>query len=134
MPLQRNGWGAASLLSDPPRPTVVSAVTIIPRVARPIASPWVRPTVRGKFLWVGEEKFYIRGVTYGTFRPGADGSAFPVPRIVEQDFAQMSANGVNAVRTYTAPPRWLLDLAEFWATLLPMRFPRALCVGTGPVR
>ncbi len=111
MSLQRNSWGAASLLSAPPRPTVVSAVTIIPRVA-PIASPWVRPTVRGKFLWVGEEKFYIRGVTYGTFRPGADGSAFPVPRIVEQDFAQMSANGVNAVRTYTAPPRWLLDLAE----------------------
>ena len=23
----------------------------------------------------------------------------------------MAANGVNAVRTYTVPPRWLLDLA-----------------------
>ena len=53
----------------------------------------------GKFLWVGQEKLYVRGVTYGTFRPGMDGSAFPSPKVVEQDFSQMSANGVNAVRT-----------------------------------
>ena len=33
----------------------------------------VRPTVRGKFLFVGEEKFFVRGVTYGTFRPDANG-------------------------------------------------------------
>jgi len=25
----------------------------------------VRPSVRGKFLWVGDEKLYLRGVTYG---------------------------------------------------------------------
>src|SRR5437899_1884191 len=65
----------------------------------------------GKFLWVGEEKLYVRGVTYGTFRPGMDGSAFPSPKVVEQDFSQMSANGVNAVRTYTCPPHWLLEIA-----------------------
>ena len=28
-----------------------------------------RPEVRGKFIFVGEEKLYVRGVTYGTFRP-----------------------------------------------------------------
>src|SRR5205809_5472577 len=65
----------------------------------------------GKFLWVGREKLYVRGVTYGTFRPGMDGSAFPSPKVVEQDFSQMSANGVNAVRTYTCPPHWLLEIA-----------------------
>ncbi len=65
----------------------------------------------GKFLWVGQEKLYVRGVTYGTFRPGMDGSAFPSPKVVEQDFSQMSANGVNAVRTYTCPPHWLLEIA-----------------------
>src|SRR5512143_1070861 len=27
-----------------------------------------RPRVRGKFLFVGDEKFWIRGVTYGTFK------------------------------------------------------------------
>src|SRR6266581_1789336 len=65
----------------------------------------------GKFLWVGEEKLYVRGVTYGTFRPGMDGSAFPSPKVVEHDFSLMSANGVNAVRTYTPPPHWLLEIA-----------------------
>src|SRR6266446_2107963 len=71
-----------------------------------------RPKIRGKFIFVGEDKFYIRGVTYGTFRPDAEGNEFPTPDLVEQDFALMAANGVNAVRTYTPPPVWLLDTAE----------------------
>ena len=70
-----------------------------------------KPRVHGKFIFVGEEKLYVRGVTYGTFRPGADGSEFHDAEKVERDFAQMAANGLNAVRTYTVPPRWLLDLA-----------------------
>ena len=76
------------------------------------ARPQLRPSVRGKFIWAGEEKFYVRGVTYGPFRPALDGSAYPDPKIVERDFAQISANGINAVRTYDVPPRWLLDVAE----------------------
>jgi GT2 family glycosyltransferase len=71
----------------------------------------LRPAVRGKFIFLGEEKLYLRGVTYGTFRPDAAGDEFPAPGIVDRDFAQMAAAGVNAVRTYTAPPRWLLDAA-----------------------
>ncbi len=70
-----------------------------------------RPKALGKFLYVGEEKLFLRGVTYGTFRPGADGSEYPHPARVELDFRQMAANGVNSVRTYTAPPRHLLDAA-----------------------
>ena len=73
------------------------------------ASP--RPKVLGKFLYVGEEKIYLRGVTYGTFRPGEDGSDYPHPARVELDFRQMAANGINSVRTYTVPPRHLLDAA-----------------------
>lgn len=69
-------------------------------------------SARGKFLWVGEEKLYVRGVTYGTFRPNAHGEAFPCPKVVDLDFETMSANGINAIRTYTAPPRWLLDKAH----------------------
>ena len=71
-----------------------------------------RPCVRGKFLYVGEEKLYVRGVTYGTFRPDAEGHEYPSPEVVERDFAQMAARGINAVRTYTVPPRWLLDTAQ----------------------
>ncbi len=69
-----------------------------------------RPRVRGKFIWAGGEKLYVHGVTYGTFRP-RDGYGFPAPETVASDFAAMAANGINAVRTYEPPPRWLLDLA-----------------------
>ncbi|MCE5333526.1 MAG: glycosyltransferase [Desulfobacteraceae bacterium] len=72
----------------------------------------VRVTVRGKFIYVGEEKFYIRGVTYGPFRPDEEGCEYHDPETVDRDFAQMAANGINAVRTYTVPPRWLLDVAQ----------------------
>ena len=70
-----------------------------------------RPTVRGKFLYAGGQKLLVRGVTYGTFRPDEHGSQFPDRQVVELDFAQMAANGLNAVRAYTVPPRWLLDAA-----------------------
>jgi GT2 family glycosyltransferase len=71
-----------------------------------------RPRIQGKFVFFGEQKLFVCGVTYGTFRPGEDGSLFPRWETVENDFAQMAANGVNAIRTYSLPPRWLLDLAE----------------------
>lgn len=70
-----------------------------------------RPEVRGKFLFVGDKKFWVKGVTYGTFKPGVDGHQFPDRAQVERDFAQMSAAGLNTVRVYTPPPRWLLDVA-----------------------
>jgi len=68
--------------------------------------------VRGKFFFIDNEAFYARGVTYGTFSPLEDGSEYPIPEVVERDFAQMAVNGINAVRTYTVPPRWLLDSAR----------------------
>jgi GT2 family glycosyltransferase len=58
----------------------------------------------------GGGKFHVRGVTYGTFR-SADGSSFPEPQRVREDFAAMAAAGINAVRTYVPPPSWLLDAA-----------------------
>src|SRR5262245_13737985 len=74
------------------------------------ASPLVRPRAAGKFLYAGGEKLYLRGVTYGTFRPNGD-SDFPCPGVVDADLASMAAWGINAVRTYSVPPRWVLDLA-----------------------
>src|SRR2546430_2285068 len=71
----------------------------------------LRPRIRGKFIFLGDRKFHVRGVTYGTFRPDLEGNEFPAPAVVDADFRQMSAAGFNAVRTYTPPPRWLLDSA-----------------------
>ncbi len=73
--------------------------------------PGQRPAARGKFLWTGGEKLYVRGVTYGTFSRNGDGHQYPPLEVVAADFARMAANGLNAVRTYTLPPRWLLDTA-----------------------
>ncbi len=81
-----------------------------------------RPRVRGKFIFVGEEKLYVRGTTYGTFRPAEDGSEYE-PEIVEGDFSQMAANGFNAVRTYTVPPRWLLDAAQRYGLYVMVGLP-----------
>ncbi|MDX6689186.1 MAG: hypothetical protein QOG15_643 [Solirubrobacteraceae bacterium] len=66
--------------------------------------------VSGKWLTSGSERLLLRGVTYGTFDPALDGGV-PDPQQVAADFAQMVRAGINAVRTYTAPPVWLLDLA-----------------------
>lgn len=71
-----------------------------------------RPSASGKFIFVGDAKLYVRGVTYGTFRSADGAGGFPSPEAVAADFAAMAANGINAVRTYTVPPAWLLDLAE----------------------
>src|SRR5215208_1344087 len=78
---------------------------------KPIARALARPTADGKFLMRGDEKLYVRGVTYGTFRPNPDGDQFPEPEVVRADFAAMAASGINSLRTYTVPPRWLLDAA-----------------------
>ena len=71
-----------------------------------------RPQVRGKYLFVGNQKLLVRGTTYGTFRPDAHGNEYGTRDQVERDLVAIAANGFNALRTYTVPPRWLLDLAE----------------------
>src|SRR5215207_4743347 len=70
-----------------------------------------RPEVDGKFLRVDGERFYVRGVTYGTFAESKLG-LFPELKRVEEDFAAMAAVGINTVRTYTVPGQEILDLAE----------------------
>ena len=85
--------------------TLPDALSAQPPAGRP------RPHVSGKFIYAGDEKLYIRGVTYGTFHPGPDGrEQLDLPQVA-RDFAQMREAGINAVRTYTVPPRWFLDLA-----------------------
>lgn len=69
------------------------------------------PRAEGKHLWVGDDKLWVRGVTYGPFRPGPAGDPFPEPPILEQDFQRMRAHGINAVRTYDAPSSRVLDAA-----------------------
>src|SRR5687767_14844279 len=71
-----------------------------------------RPVAAGKFLRAGEQRLWVKGVTYGTFRGEDQAGGYPQPDVVDADFAGMKSAGINTVRTYTVPPRWLLDTAQ----------------------
>ncbi len=64
-----------------------------------------------QLLRVGDERFLVKGVTYGTFAPDADGYQFPSPQQITEDFRLMAELGINTVRVYTPPRRELLDEA-----------------------
>ena len=52
-----------------------------------------RPRVEGKFLFVGEEKFWVRGVTYGTFCPDKSGANYPPRDVVENAAVVVAIQG-----------------------------------------
>src|SRR3954454_22434745 len=89
----------------------------------PAEHPAPRVEVRGKFLFAGERKLYLRGVTYGTFATDPEWGDYPRAERVEQDFAAMAAAGINSVRVYTVPPRWLLDLASLYGLRVMVGLP-----------
>jgi O-antigen biosynthesis protein len=89
-----------------------TALQVDPEVrADAAAVPTARVAVDGKFLRLGDERFLVKGVTYGTFAPDADGYQFPPLTQIAEDFRLMAGLGINTVRTYTVPRRELLDEA-----------------------
>ncbi len=75
----------------------------------------MEPLVRkAKFFFAGDEKFVVRGVAYGPFRPGPGAAAGHLPsrEVALGDLDQIAALGANAVRLYHVPPGWFLDEAE----------------------
>ena len=70
-----------------------------------------RPQVRGKSLYTGKSKFFIKGVTYGPFPKNSRGHQLPEPEDMRRDFQLMRQLGINTIRTYIDSPRYLLDLA-----------------------
>jgi O-antigen biosynthesis protein len=71
------------------------------------ANSRIRP--RAKFFFEGENKFFVKGVTYGPFKPDAAGNYVGRPDQVAADLALMREAGLNVVRIYHSPPRWFLD-------------------------
>jgi glycosyltransferase involved in cell wall biosynthesis len=94
-------------------------------VSPPAAAECGPPTVQGKFFWTGAEKFYLRAVSYGPFATASHGDQFPERDMVERDFALIHELGANTVRTFTVPPRWLLDRAEAHGLRILMGIPWA---------
>jgi glycosyltransferase involved in cell wall biosynthesis len=72
-----------------------------------------RVQVDGKFFSLDGSRFSFNGVTYGTFKPrDSDGARFPERNRMHQDFLAMQRAGFTVVRTYTAPPDDLLQMAD----------------------
>ena len=95
-----------------PSPIVTTAVQPDPEVRHePRPASAARIATDGKFLRAGDERFLVKGVTYGTFAPDAQGYQFPSLPQVAADFRQMAGLGINTVRTYTPPRREMLDAA-----------------------
>ena len=57
-------------------------------VLQPIHADSPRPRVGGKFIFVGDEKFWVKGVSYGAFRPDEDGNEYWDKEKIERDFLQ----------------------------------------------
>src|SRR5262245_21163916 len=98
--LQLNGVASARHSDEAPIsiPCAPSTEFVAPSATSPD-----RVRVLGKFFHLVATKLYIKGATYGPFRPEPDGSEYRTPDVVGRDFAQMAAAGINSVRTYTVP-------------------------------
>lgn len=82
--------------------------------------PAVEVSVEGKFLAVNGERFWIRGVTYGSFGLNDAGEPFPDLPVLKQDFKAMADAGINTVRLYSAPSLRIADAAyEAGLMLIP---------------
>jgi len=70
-----------------------------------------RVRAKGRYLFAGDTKFFIKGVTYGPFPENSRGEPLPEDATVLRDFDLMRRAGINAIRVYYVPPRHFLDLA-----------------------
>lgn len=68
-----------------------------------------RIRVASKFFFEGDRKFFIKGVTYGPFKPDENGDQFGRPEQVDVDLRMMREIGLNVLRVYHAPPEWFVE-------------------------
>ena len=72
-----------------------------------LATSRIRPAA--KFFFEGDRKFFVKGVTYGPFKPDAEGHYLGSFEQVDVDLGLMRQAGLNVVRIYHSPPTWFLD-------------------------
>ncbi len=102
---------AASQLAYMPDMISNPEVEKLPLPHQSLVSDLAPVVTKGKSFFVDGEKFFLKGVTYGPFAPASHGAPFPERSVIERDFTLMRELGANTLRTFTVPPRWLLDLA-----------------------
>jgi glycosyltransferase involved in cell wall biosynthesis len=95
---------------------------------------FLRPFVDGKFFRAGEEKFFIKGLSYGPFARATNNDALPSREQVERDFRVITQVNGNTVRVYHPPPLWFLDLAaeHRLRVLVDITWPKHRCFLDSP--
>lgn len=93
-----------------------------------------RPSVDGKFFRAGEEKFFIKGVSYGPFARSPNNHALPSREQIGRDFRLIRELNANTLRVYHPPPLWFLDLAaeHQLRVLVDITWPKHLCFLDSP--
>jgi len=92
---------------------IESTATPAPGGRKRLAVPVTNRVRRdGKFFRLGEDKFFVKGVTYGPFEKNSLGEQYPEPEQVRRDFTQIIDLGANCVRVYWTPSKWFLDIAH----------------------
>ncbi|OLN24698.1 Beta-1,3-glucosyltransferase [Desulfovibrio sp. DV] len=96
----------------------LAGVTTFPRIR-----------ARGRYLFAGEDKFFIKGVTYGPFPENSRGEPLPEDETVAHDFELMRRAGINSIRVYYVPPRHFLDIAARFGirVMIGVPWPQHLC-------
>jgi glycosyltransferase involved in cell wall biosynthesis len=68
-----------------------------------------RVRVAGKFLWLNDSKFYLKGFCYGPFAMNSLGEFLPERAQMREDIAHMKQLGANTARLYFVPSAEVLD-------------------------
>src|SRR5438094_1030691 len=79
---------------------------------QPASSTTTRVKVDGKFFRLGEQKFYLKGLTYGPFAPNQETGTFASREQTARDFQLIRELGANLLRLYYVPPLWFMELAS----------------------
>ena len=114
------GWGPKSLFEGwgPERGEEYGEALvgwcICGMVSGVIARAGYRVRIEGKFFRLADEKFVVRGVTYGPFAPPEDGREGEALRLRrwQADVALMASMGFNVVRVYETPSRAFVGLCR----------------------
>ena len=113
-PFKGSGTSRATVADHTHIPTPISGNDAPAPGPLPLAipnpdSPLPRLTAGGKFLWVGQTKFFLHGATYGPFGPMGRNHGLPPPDVTARDLDDMRDWGANILRLYQVPPEWFLD-------------------------
>jgi len=120
--------------SQPPDVMRSDQAPALPSGRRRMGTTTRRVRRDGKFFRLDNDKFFVKGLTYGPFAPSSENEPLPERDQVRKDFAQIRELGVNCVRLYHTPPRWFLDLAGEMGlyVFLDVAWPKNLTFASNP--